>query len=497
MKLRTKYFLSAFTLIVLVLAIVSFFTYYYMSHYLYSIGTETQKIQTVQFRTLAENMLLEKDYVSLLNYIRAVKSTDATIDYVSLIDTANLVLAHTDTALLRSYIKRPDIPQNYKEPFFYRYQSETGKVIIEVSLPVYIGKELVATASIGFLKEKFDEKIQDAISKMLRNLLWAGAFGLFFGVIFSLIFSRMMVSRITILKRGADAVGRGNLDTKIVVKGADEIADLSEHFNMMIKRLKELDELKRDFVSSVTHELRSPIAAIESYINDMMEGGTEQLVKTGYEDLAVIKNNTMRLLRFVNDLLDTAKIDSGRFELNKKKVNLSELINNTVKLYESKAREQKIELETVIEEKIPPVEVDEDRITQVLMNLIGNALKFTTEGGKIIVRANSEQRIANSGGQTAIVGSGKSEVGSRTTPCILVSITDTGIGIPEEEQGAIFDKFVQAKDVRHKIRGAKGTGLGLYIAKHIIELHGGKIWVESPPKNSDRGSAFIFALPLQ
>jgi len=268
----------------------------------------------------------------------------------------------------------------------------------------------------------------------------------------------------------------------------------------MAERLKKLDQMKKDFLSGVTHDLRSPLAAIESYVNEMLEGGVEEFAKTGIEDLTTIKNNTIRLSHFINELLDAAKIEAGGMEIEPQLIDLSSLVTEVVAIFMPKADKEKIDLKIELPIGLPKVFADGGRIGQVLTNLISNGIKFTPPGGT--VRINAEKMREN-------------------PEFVLVKVSDTGVGIPPEDLDSIFDKFHQGKDVfeyiyendrlpedmdkaldkfhyirevREKVKKGKGTGFGLFIVKSIVELHGGKIWAES---KLGEGATFIFTLPVK
>jgi PAS domain S-box-containing protein len=233
------------------------------------------------------------------------------------------------------------------------------------------------------------------------------------------------------------------------------------------ERLKELDTMKSDFVSSVSHELRTPLTAIKGSIDNMLDGLTGELNEKQIRYLGRIKSNTDRLARLINDLLDLSRIEAGRIELKPARLEVATLARDITETLRPIAAEKMIEFEITPAKGPVTAWADRDKITQVIMNLIGNALKFTPSLGRITV---------------AIECNGDGWV--------QVSIADTGPGIPRSEAEKIFDKFYQVASAdRHK---ARGTGLGLSISKSLVEMHGGKIWMES---EVGRGSTFFFTLP--
>jgi len=237
------------------------------------------------------------------------------------------------------------------------------------------------------------------------------------------------------------------------------------HLSRDISERKRLENLKDEFVNTVSHELRTPLAIIKESIEVLLDRTTGEITKDQADILSGAKNNIERLGRIVDNLLDISRIESGRAYLNKNVFNLSALVKDTVFSFEPLAKEKGLEIRVKIPEGDLNIFADSDRMSQVFINLIGNAIKFTNQGFiEVSVR----------------VGQGT----------ILCSISDTGIGIAAKDIPQLFQKFHQLG--RKSGSGAKGTGLGLSITKEIIQMHGGNISVESQP---DKGTTFTFSLP--
>jgi PAS domain S-box-containing protein len=234
-------------------------------------------------------------------------------------------------------------------------------------------------------------------------------------------------------------------------------------------RLKELDKMKSDFVSNVSHELRTPLTAIKGSVDNMLDGITGPLNEKQGRYLTRIKSNSDRLTRLINDILDLSRIEAGKIDLKSANLSVVQLAKEVADVLRTVAAEKLISLEVTSPDGGVNAWADRDKVTQVLMNLIGNAVKFTPQHGKVSVA------VEKNGSQW-----------------IQVSVSDTGPGILPEEANKIFAKFYQIAELgKHK---AKGTGLGLAISKALVEMHGGKIWVES---EVNRGSIFSFTLPAQ
>lgn len=241
-----------------------------------------------------------------------------------------------------------------------------------------------------------------------------------------------------------------------------------------ITRQKEIEEMKSAFVAHVSHELRTPLFAIEQSLALLLEKETGEPNPEREQFLSIAHRNIVRLSRLVNDLLDVAKIEAGQMRLNKISFKICDLVHHTVETLRGWAGSMELTLEERYPENDIEVEADPDRLTQVVTNLVGNAIKFTPSEGKITVEVDPHY-IAP-------------EISEE--PCIVISVQDTGVGIAEEDQKRIFEKFEQASVARRQ--GVSSSGLGLTIAKEIVELHGGKIRVESKP---GEGSRFVFVFP--
>jgi signal transduction histidine kinase len=232
-------------------------------------------------------------------------------------------------------------------------------------------------------------------------------------------------------------------------------------------RLKELDKMKSDFVSNVSHELRTPLTSIKGSVDNMLDGLTGPVSEKQVRYLTRIKSNTDRLSRLINDLLDLSRIEAGRIDLHPTNVPLTTLAGEVAEHLRPMAAEKLIQVRVTALEPGVTAWADRDKVTQVLINLVSNALKFTPSKGTVVIDIQRD-------------GDG----------WVLVSVRDTGPGIRPEEADKIFDKFYQVAQAANQ--KTKGTGLGLAISKSLVEMHGGKIRVES---ELERGSVFSFTLP--
>jgi NtrC-family two-component system sensor histidine kinase KinB len=240
-----------------------------------------------------------------------------------------------------------------------------------------------------------------------------------------------------------------------------------------VTKQKELDALKSKFFSSVSHELRSPIVAIRNSIALILDKRMGKLNDEQEKIVKVADRNLKRLRLLVDDILDFSKLEAKKIELNPVPSSIGRAVNETCDTFDNWARSREIKIVRSIEKDIPEVKFDPDRIMQVLSNIMSNSIKFTPKGGTITVGA----ALSVSGEQKEIV----------------VSIKDTGPGIAAEDIPKLFNQYQQVGEGPSKT-DIKGTGLGLYISKELVELHKGRIWIES---DLGKGAKFIFTIPFK
>ncbi len=289
---------------------------------------------------------------------------------------------------------------------------------------------------------------------------------LILGVLISLFITRSITSPIAIMEKKTREIAKGDLRGDLNLSSPPEIGQLAAAFNLMCNRLNELDTMKTNFFSTMSHELRTPLTSIKEGIGLLLDDVEGVMTERQRKVLTILTEESNRLIVLVNSLLDLSKMDVGMMTYNFERANLVPLIETVMVEMEPLAQAKKIRLETDISKNLPMVKIDFERILQALRNLIGNAVKFAPERGRVSVSVRTKD--------------GKVEV----------SVADTGPGIPTESLITIFERFRQA-DLTDST-GMKGTGLGLAIVQHIISSHGGKIWAES---TLGQGSTFTFLLP--
>jgi histidine kinase len=290
-------------------------------------------------------------------------------------------------------------------------------------------------------------------------------------IIVSLFVSRRVVTPIRQMMQASQRIAAGRYQERVDVAGQDELGQLAHSFNQMAATLEQTETMRRDLIANVAHELRTPLASIKGYMEGMMDG----VLPAEPDTFQQIYQEADRLQRLVNDLQELSRVEAGAFELKQRPLLITQLIEQTAARLRPQFEEKGVSLKLELAKNLPRVMADEDRLSQILLNLVGNALQYTPADGIVTISAqssNPQLPIAN--------------------PQLLISISDTGLGIPAEHLPHIFNRFYRVDKSRSRAGG--GSGIGLTIAKHLVEAHGGHIWAESV--GSGQGSTFSFSLPL-
>lgn len=349
----------------------------------------------------------------------------------------------------------------------------TGKSLPEITIRLDYSDNLVVNAIkkrerqitsniLDIFDPQITQEIADEIEKITRIKTL---------VIYPLYLGKRALGALTIgLSKKIDDLSRTERETLEqlidLVAIAIDRAQLHADLKSANEKLQELDKLKDEFVSLASHELRTPMTAIKGSLSTILEGYAGDVSSLSKEFLTAAYNENDRLIRLVNNLLNISRIEAGRFNFTMTKVDVDKLITEVVRNLQPAASERSIFLKYEKDGPMSPVWGDEDKVKEVLINLVGNATKFTHKGG-ITVRATTKDGM------------------------IVTSVTDTGSGIVQEDMERLFKKFSQVGG--NYARPAGGTGLGLYICKQIVENLKGKIWLES---TLGVGSTFYFSLPV-
>ncbi len=343
-----------------------------------------------------------------------------------------------------------------------RFQAERERIASEAAQRL---RELARVAS-----AERDERLVriEAISVQTANAILVSLIVAVMMVIVISAFNTHSVSApISRLREKTKAVARGDFGEPLNIVSPPEIRELADAFNTMCDRLRELDQMKIDYIGHLSHELRTPLTAIKEASSMLQEGLFAAAPERERELQGLIRQECERLIRSVNRLLDFSMMESGMMPLSLQEAGLLPIVEKNLQRFSPLAQRKNIALQLEIPPELPRLRMDTEKIEMVLENLLSNALKFTPDGGRIAITARHRA----------------------DAHCVEVSVSDTGRGIPESGLQEVFEKFRRVDDGKGAVRG---TGLGLAIVKHIINAHGGHVWAES---EFGKGSTFTFSLP--
>jgi len=295
------------------------------------------------------------------------------------------------------------------------------------------------------------------------ELLIGGALASATALLFARLLAKGMTTPLRDMAHAAHAMSQGDYSRRVRSASRDEVGQLAAAFNRMSSELANVERLRRDLVANVSHELKTPISALRARLENLLDG----VEPSDPEVLQVMLQQTERLTRLVDQLLDLSRLESGDVPIEREDLRLDALVSAVIAEIQVARADHLVSVRADVSLDVPPLWADPERIHQVLFNLVDNAVRFTPPGGEVVVSA------------------------VRTGRRCEVRVVDTGPGIPPEHLPFLFERFYRVEQARS--RGDGGTGIGLAIARSVVEAHGGRIWAES---EVGRGSVFTFDLPL-
>lgn len=414
------------------------------------------------------------------NYLESIAENSGSVIWVVRTDGSILFYSPTPVSVINNLEKNADgwysLPEDweyqprkrgysYKSGDFYGLFRDTGEEWVTVSRNFSITgipPHGMTAEGIILVHSKLPT-MRNTKYSIPRIFLISGGIGSLAALMLAFILSRRMVKPLTEMRQAASRIASGDFNKRITIRGEDEIAELSRSFNYMVDALENLENTRREFLSNISHELRTPMTTIKGFIDGILDGVIPPENQSTY--LSIVRDEVKRMEKLVNDIMDLARFQAGDNKLNITVFDINESIRRCVISLQQMFIKKNLELMAEFESERLYVKADADAIQRVLLNLFHNAVKFTPEGGKIIVRTYTKNKV-------------------------YVEVEDNGSGIPKEELPHIFDRFYKAD----KSRGLDktGVGLGLAIARNIILSHGETIRAES---EEGRGTNFILTLP--
>ena len=382
---------------------------------------------------------------------------------IILTDSSGVVVADSQGELLGQQY-HPDTPgmglppPRPQEDFLGQYHPEPGIDLPPLGEGSIVGTLYISPAPAAFFPSPIS--LSQAIS---RFLLWGALLAAAVALLITYFMSRRISAPVKALTLAARQLGQGDLSQRVQSKEKGELGELAQAFNAMAENLERSEQLRRNMIADVAHELRTPLSNLGGYLEAIHDG----VVKPDSDAIRSLDEESNLLSRLVDDLQELSLAEAGELKLNCRKEDILKILKQAVAARRSQAAAKKISVSADLPKKLPPANIDSRRIAQVLLNIIDNAITHTPRGGVITIAA---RQLDN---------------------WLEVSVEDTGEGIPAEDLPNVFERFYRVDKSRARATG--GTGLGLAIAKYFVEAHNGKINVQS---ELGKGSRFIFTIPV-
>lgn len=335
----------------------------------------------------------------------------------------------------------------------------SGTPVITVGVPVNVG----GTYDNFVFVHRRVEALRVSLTAVYRQVVLAIAIAAALGIVLTYLVTRSLLKPLSIVAKAAGQLARGHFDIWVEVGSKDEIGQLATTFNTLAADLKRYEETRQSFVANVSHELRSPLTSMQGLLQGVIDGTIPENERLHY--LGIVLDETKRLNVLINELLDLTRLESGQFPMEIQDVEVNELIRRILITYESKIDVKSLMVEVEFQHDHELAEADPNRLTQVLSNLIDNAIKFADYGGRLRLATMSDEKN------------------------VFVSVNNSGEPIPRASLPFLFDRFYKGDESR--TRSVEGTGIGLSIVRKILEQHRQKIWVES---DTIGGTTFTFTL---
>ena len=348
-----------------------------------------------------------------------------------------------------------------------------GELIGEQYIPEYSSRCLLVSMREGivgtlYISPEISTGLDSTSLQVLSNtigrfLLWGGLVAIASALLITFFLSRRILAPIKALTQTTRRLGKGDFSQRVQVRDKGEVGELAQAFNSMASDLERAEQLRRNMVADVAHELRTPLSNLKGHLEAVRDG----IMEPDTDTIRSLEEEATLLSRLVDDLQELSLAEEGELKLDVKPNDITRIITQVVGTMQAQAKAKDLSLAVDLPDKLPPVNVDSHRINQVLRNLLGNALTHSAGGGVVTVTARQRDNY------------------------VEVAVSDTGEGIPPEELPNIFERFYRVDKSRTRATG--GSGLGLTIAKRLVEVHGGRIKADSKP---GKGSSFSFTIPV-
>ena len=409
-------------------------------------------------------LTLAKAHTSGEVYSASIKTlADATETEIFVIDKSGSVVVSSignyKGAVKEKFSK--GVLQGKSEIFREKISGETSVNMLAVSEPIKHGGVVVG----GVIVSIPLNEITMARGEVFKYFFWSICVAVVFMIVMVYFLAKKITKPILRLNNAAKSISKGNFKQRVEIDEIEELGELGETFNEMAESIEAFEATRNSFLANISHDLRTPMTTITGFVEGILDGTIPKEKHEWY--LSIVLDESKRLSRIVNDLLDISKLEQGSFNLEMQNFDINELIRLTVIKSEKRITDKDIQLSVEFEKENLMVKADKDAVSRVFTNLLDNAIKFTNEAGFIDIRVGEKNQKA------------------------YVSVQNSGHGIAEEELRHIFDRFYKTDKSRSLDKN--GAGLGLYIVKSIMQAHGQRVWAESEQGEYAR---FSFTLDL-
>jgi histidine kinase len=328
-----------------------------------------------------------------------------------------------------------------------------------------MGNGMMGMGSGGIGNGNVPQVFLDFRATFNEALMYAAFVAILAAVLLSFLFSRSVIAPVRAMSQATQRISDGHYEERLQVSGEDELAQLASRFNEMAGKLNEVESMRRRLIGDVSHELRTPLTAIKGSMEGLMDG----VLPATQETFQQIHAEADRLNRLVDDLQELSRVEARAYPLQIRQLDISSMAGTVIKRLTPQAESKRISVGLELPVDLPHIRADEDRLIQVLTNLVGNALQYTPEHGNVTISA------------------------KQINHAVQISVRDTGIGMSTEDLPHVFDRFYRVDKSRSR-RAGGGSGIGLTIARALVEAQGGRLWAESP--GIGKGSTFSFTMPI-
>lgn len=471
--------LGTYVLVTLIsIVIASLFFYIFFSQYYFGVKEKQLLTQGKEMSNILSSYIKNKDSVKINELINNFNKVNIShmwiVDKDTTIISGSQNLTHADDLCPNSdQLKRALKGEVVYNKGIIKYVNQP---VLSVALPIYAGEKVEGAI---FVCNPLSD-ITNGIKEAFKIVIFAGFIAIVISVFVSYFISMSIARPIKEITALSLEMSKGNFSKKAKIYSLDEIGNLAETFNYMMvtldktmrdlenekNKMIKLEKMQRQFVANASHELRTPLTSVRGYVEAILDGVTNNKEQER-KHLRIILKETLRMHRLVSSLLDLSRIECGQIKINKKDLNISEIIDRNVMKLRPLIEDQEIQVLVDVPTNLPKVLGDEDLIDQVIINYITNSVRFTSSGGRITIKA---EQYKNQ---------------------VYVHVIDTGVGISSVEIAKIWGRFYKINETRQLSK--EGSGLGLSLVKEIMEILGGRAWAES---EVGKGSIFSYSLKI-